>query len=195
MLKGPGQEQTRIELHLLHGLKSGKIAGISGWAVELFAIGSDSNAALSAQSLTATVVCVTFAVTFDDAIGTSGSNFVIGTGIATKALELLVLGKDELEMVATLFDIEDEDPFETSGSNFVVGTGIATKAVELLVMVLGKDGLEMVAMLFDIEVGSRSSTLLAKLGIANGVLEFPAIVLVAEAFIGKVHIARACANI
>lgn len=148
MLEGPGQEQTRIELHLLQGVKSGKIAGISGEAVELFAFGIDFDVALSAIGLAATAVCATFAVTFEDVIGTSGSNFVIGIGIATKALELLVLGRDE-----------------------------------------------MVSMLLDIEVGSRSFTLLAKLGIANDALEFPSIVLVAEAFIGKVHVARACVNI
>lgn len=150
MLEGPGQEQTRIELHLLQGVKSGKIAGIPGRAVELFTIDVDVDEVLSGQGFAATVVCVTFAVTFEDAIGTSGSNFNIGIGIATKALELLVLGKVELEVVATLFDTE---------------------------------------------VGSRSSTLLAKLGIANGVLEFPAKLLFTGIFIGKVHVARACLNI
>ena len=114
--------------------------------MELFAIDIDPDAALSVQGFVATVVCVTF----EDVIGTSGSNFVLATGIATKAVELLVLGKDELDMVAISFDTE---------------------------------------------VGCRSSTLLTKLGIANGVLGSPAIVLVAEKFIGKVHVARACFSI
>lgn len=150
MLEGPGHEQTRIELHLLHGVKSGKIVTISGRAVELVAIDIDPDAALSVQGFAVAVVCVTFAVAFEAVIGASRSNFVIATGTATKAVELLVLGKDELDMVA---------------------------------------------MSFDTEVGCGSSTLLAKLGIANGVLEFLAIVLVAETFIGKVHVARACINI
>lgn len=145
MLEGPGQEQTRIELHLLQGVKSGKIAGILGRAVELFTIDVDADEVLSGQGFAATVVCATFAVTFEDAIGTSGSNFNIGIGIATKAFELLVLGK--------------------------------------------------VATLFDTEVVFRSSTLLAKLGIANVVLEFPAKLLFTGVFLGKVHVARACLNI
>ena len=62
-------------------------------------------------------------------------------------------------------------------------------------LVLGTVELEMVASLFDPEVGSRSTTLLAKLGIANGVLEFPAVLLFTGVFIGKVHVARACFNI
>jgi len=133
---------------LLHGVKSGKIAGTSGEAVELFAIGIDFGAELSEVGFAATLVCVAFATTLEDAIGTSGSNFVIGTGIATKVLELIVLGKDEV-----------------------------------------------VATLFDTDVPSRSSILFAKLGIVNDVLGSPATVLAAEAFIGKVHIARACDNI
>lgn len=149
MLEGPGQEQTRIELHLLQGVKSGKIAGIPGSAVELFTTDVDPDEVLSGQGFAAIVVCVTFAVIFEDVTRTSGFNFEIGIGIATKALELLVLGRVEL----------------------------------------------VVAAIFDTEVVFRSSALLAKLGIANGALEFPAILLFTRVFNGKVHVARASLNI
>ena len=140
-----------MELHLGHGVKSGKMAGISVRAVELFREDTDPDGAFVVEGF---AVCVRSAVavsSFETLTGTSGSKLFIAAGIVVNILELLELG--------------------------------------------GANKLDVVDTAFDTEAGCTSSDLLTKLEAITGVLEFIAVVLVAETVIGRVHVARACVKL
>ena len=93
-----------MELHLGHGVKSGKMAGISVRAVGLFR--EDTEVAFSVGF----DVCVRSAVavsSFEALTGASGSKLFITAGIVVNTIELLELGRDnELDVVDTAFDTE-----------------------------------------------------------------------------------------
>lgn len=105
MLEGPGHEHTRMELHLLHGVKPGKIAGILG---TLSAVDTMTDALFSVQGFAGVCVLFSEAVpSFGAATGTSGSELFNAAGIIANMVELLVhvLGSDkELDTVDTAFD-------------------------------------------------------------------------------------------
>lgn len=103
MLEGPGHEHTRMELHLLHGVKPGKIAGILG---TLSAVDTTTDALFSVQGFAGVCVLFSEAVpSFETGTGTSGSELFDAAGIIANMVELLVLGSDkELDTVDTAFD-------------------------------------------------------------------------------------------
>ena len=100
ILEGPGHEQTRMELHLLHGVKSEKIVGISRRGAELFK--TDAESVFSVQEFEALWVLPALAVT-----GAPGTTLSCATGVVVNTTELLGYGSDKtLDTVETVSDVE-----------------------------------------------------------------------------------------